>query len=157
MSNGVYRTPTPYSRMEIGPHATEGTLSRRFWGYLIDILVIAAVTLGLGFIVFILGFLTFGLAWAAYAVLPLATATLYNAITISGPSQGTIGMRMAGVRVLDASTGGQVSFLAAAVHAFLFYVGLGTALLVLDILIGFVRSDARMGRDLLTNVVVVRD
>ena len=36
-------------------------------------------------------------------------------------------MRMAGLRVLDATTGGRVSFIAAAVHALLFYVFVSSA------------------------------
>jgi hypothetical protein len=67
-------------------------------------------------------------------------------------------MRMAGVRVLDATTGGRVSFIAAAVHALLFYVALGAAALlwVADVAFGFLRPDRRLGRDLITNVVFVR-
>ncbi len=62
-------------------------------------------------------------------------------------------------RVLDATTGGRVGFIAAAVHALLFYVFVASAgtLWVLDVVFGLLRSDRRMGRDLLTNVVLVRD
>jgi uncharacterized RDD family membrane protein YckC len=67
-------------------------------------------------------------------------------------------MRLMGVRVLDASTGGQVSFVAAAVHALLFYVAVGSAALlwIADVAFGLFRPDRRLARDLLTNVVFVR-
>ena len=141
----------------VEPRTTEGTLGRRFFGYLVDIAVITLLTGLLYVVVAVLGVLTLGLGWLLFGLLPF-TAIIYNAVTISGPSQGTPGMRIAGVRVLDATTGGRVSFLAAAVHAFLFYVALGSAALLwaLDVLIGFVRTDHRLGRDLLTNVVFVR-
>ena len=105
----------------------------------------------------LIGLITFGLGWMLFALLPL-TAIVYNALTVSGPAQGTIGMRMAGVRVLDASTGGGVSFIIAAVHALLFYVELGSAavLWVVDVAFGLFRADRRFARYLLTNVVFVR-
>jgi hypothetical protein len=51
-----------------------------------------------------------------------------------------------------------VSYIAAAVHALLFYVALGSAavLWVADVAFGLFRADRRMARDLLTNVVFVR-
>ena len=142
----------------VDPRATEGTIGRRFFGYLIDIVVIALITVLLWALIGILGILTFGLGWFLFALLPL-TAIVYNAITISGQSQATIGMRTAGLRVLDATTGGRVSMIAAAVHALLFYVFVSSAglLLAIDILFALMRSDRRMGRDLITNVVLVRD
>jgi uncharacterized RDD family membrane protein YckC len=141
----------------IDPRATEGTLGRRFFAYLIDVVVIALLSAVLWVLIGILGLVTFGLAWMLFALLPL-TAILYNAITVSGSSQGTIGMRMAGLRVLDATRGGSVSFIAAAVHALLFYVELGSAALLwmADVVFGLFRADRRMARDLITNVVFVR-
>ena len=47
-----------------------------------------------------LGLLTFGLGWALFALVPL-TAIIYNAVTIGGPAQATVGMRVAGLKVLD--------------------------------------------------------
>jgi uncharacterized RDD family membrane protein YckC len=141
----------------IQPRETEGTLGRRFLGYLVDIVVITVLMGLLYVLVAALGVFTFGLGWLLFGLIPF-TAIVYNAVTISGPSQGTIGMRMAGVRVVDATTGGRVSFIAAAVHAFLFYVALGAAALlwVADVVFGLVRPDRRLGRDLITNVVFVR-
>ncbi|HEX2135096.1 MAG TPA: RDD family protein [Microvirga sp.] len=139
------------------PRATDGTLGRRFFAYLIDIVVIFALWGVLWLAIAILGLFTLGLGWLLFSLLPF-TAIIYNAVTISGPAQGTIGMRLAGVRVFDATTGGRVSFLAAAVHALLFYVALGAAALlwIADVLFGFVREDRRLGRDLITNVVFLR-
>jgi uncharacterized RDD family membrane protein YckC len=143
----------------VNPRATEGTMGRRFLAYMVDIVVLFVLGAILAVAISILGVLTLGLGWFLFPILGVPIAILYNAITISGSSQGTIGMRMAGLRVLDATTGGRVSFVAAAVHALLFYVFVASAgtLLVIDIVFGLFRSDRRMGRDLLTNVVLVRD
>ena len=110
-------------------------LGRRFFAYLIDLLVVLGLTLLLGFAIVILGFLTLGLAWWLFAILGPGTAILYSALTVGGPSQATYGMRALGLRVVDAGTGGPVDLLTAAVHALLFYVAAGTfVLLVLDVL-----------------------
>lgn len=142
----------------VNPQSTEGTMSRRLIAYAVDFVVLFMLGALLLFAISILGVLTFGLGWLLFPVLGVPVAILYNAITISGSSQGTVGMRMAGLRVLDASTGRSVGFLAAAVHALLFYVFVASAglLLALDIGFGLIRSDRRMGRDILTNVVFVR-
>jgi uncharacterized RDD family membrane protein YckC len=148
----AYRTQTA-----VDTRLTEGTLGRRLVAYLIDIVAIGVLTLLLSIVIGFVGIVTFGLGWLLFSLLPL-TAIVYNAITISGPSQGTVGMRMAGVRVLDATTGRRVSFLYAAVHAVLFYVGvLSMAVLwIADVAFGLMRADRRMARDLITNVVFVR-
>jgi uncharacterized RDD family membrane protein YckC len=156
--NGTVPNESYRSYQAIDPRLTEGTLSRRLFAYLVDVVVIFLISAVLGVVISILGLLTFGLGWLLFAVLGIPVAVLYNAITISGSSQGTIGMRMVGVRVLDATTGGRVSFISAAVHALLFYVALGTAALLwlADVAVGLFRSDRRLARDLITNVVFVR-
>ena len=140
----------------IAVNQTDGTLSRRFFAYLIDLLMIVLFSTFLSVVIAVIGLLTFGLGWSLFAILP-ASAIIYNAITVGGPRQSTIGMRMMGLRVVDATTGGPVSMLTAAVHALLFYVAAGTFVLwLLDLFLGFARSDRRLGHDLLTGVVLVR-
>jgi uncharacterized RDD family membrane protein YckC len=140
----------------IAVNQTDGTLSRRFFAYLIDLLMIVLFSTFLSVAIAVIGLLTFGLGWSLFAILP-ASAIIYNAITVGGPRQSTIGMRMMGLRVVDATTGGPVGMLTAAVHALLFYVAAGTFVLwVLDLFLGVARSDRRLGHDLLTGVVLVR-
>src|SRR4051812_14820771 len=137
-------------------YPTDGTLGRRFFAYLIDIVMIALFSLGLSILIAVIGLLTFGLGWSLFAIVP-ASAILYNAITIGGARQSTIGMRMMGLRVVDAATGRPVGMLTAAVHALLFYVAAGTFVLwLLDLFLGVARADRRLGHDLLTGVVLVR-
>ena len=128
MANGPYRTD-PYARPASMPPAagwapaypTEGVISRRLFGYLVDLVMIFLLAALLAVAIGIIGVITLGFGWALFAVLPF-TGILYSAITLGGPKQATIGMRMMGVRGLDAISGGPVDHLRAAVHALLFYV-----------------------------------
>jgi uncharacterized RDD family membrane protein YckC len=136
---------------------TEGVLSRRLIGYLIDLVMIFLLAALLWVAIAVIGVITFGFGWALFAALPF-TGILYSAITLGGSKQSTIGMRAVGVRGVDAFSGGPVDHLRAAAHALLFYVAAGTFLLwVVDVLIGMLRSDGRMGHDLLVGLMFVRD
>jgi uncharacterized RDD family membrane protein YckC len=136
---------------------TDGVLSRRILAYCVDLVAIFMLTLLFGFLIGVAGIVTFGLSWALYAVLVPGTAILYSAATVGGPSQATLGMRMTGVVVRDAETGGPVGPLIAAGHALLFYVAASTFLLLLvDLACGLARADRRLGHDLLAGVVAVR-
>jgi uncharacterized RDD family membrane protein YckC len=152
---GPYVAPTG-SGAGMVMSATEGVLGRRFFAYLIDLLIILALMAVLSIIIGVLGILTLGLGWALYAVVVPGTGILYSAITVGGSRQSTIGMRMMGLRVLRLS-GGRVDWVSAGVHALLFYLAASTFLLwVLDIIIGVARDDRRMGHDLLVGLMVAR-
>lgn len=146
------------------PHAvpvsaggTVGVLGRRFVALLIDLVIIAAFVMALGLAITILGFLTFGLGWLLFAILVPGAAILYTAITMGGPGASTIGMRLCGLRVVDAASGEGIDPLRAAAHALLFYFAASTFLILLvDVVIGFLRGDARLGRDLIVNLIVLR-
>lgn len=148
-----YAAPPPPDVADL----TEGVLGRRLVAYAVDFLIVLALMVPVGFAVLVLGVLSFGLGWLLFVLVAPGTAILYSAVTVGGSNQGTIGMRLAGVRVVEASRGGQVDALTAGVHALLFYVAAGTfALLVVDVLIGFARRDGRLGHDLLVGVVAIR-
>jgi uncharacterized RDD family membrane protein YckC len=157
MSNGRAVSAVELNRYDLDPRLTEGVIGRRVMGYLVDFVMIGIWSIIMMIVISVVGLLTFGLGWSLFALVPL-TAIIYNAVTISGRSQATVGMRMAGLRVVDATTGGRVGFIVAAVHALLFYVAVSTFLLwVCDVLVGFFRNDGRFVHDLLTGVVLIRD
>ncbi|MFC4174865.1 RDD family protein [Microvirga sp. GCM10011540] len=158
MANRSSLPPMNYNSYEVDTRLTEGVINRRFWAYLIDLFVVAVWIVLISIAIFVFGLLTLGLGWGLFVFLPLTALTfiLYNAVTIGGPSQATVGMRYMGLRVVDPS-GRPVSMLAAAVHALLFYVAVSTFLLwACDVLVGFFRDDRRFVRDLLTNMMVIR-
>jgi uncharacterized RDD family membrane protein YckC len=153
----------PYGGQGSGPFGgypslrTDGVLSRRLLAYLVDIVVISILVVVSSFLIGVAGFLTFGLGWMLYAILVPGTAILYSAITVGGSGQGTVGMRLFGLRAIDSTTGGPVGGLVAALHALLFYGAASTfLLLVADIVIGMARADRRLGHDLLVGVLLVR-
>ncbi|PIK70893.1 RDD family protein [Methylobacterium frigidaeris] len=167
---GPYGGPyqgNPYQQGTIPPAApgwagppvlvAHGSLSRRFLAYLLDIVFIFGFSCLLWLAISLLGVITFGVGWALYAILP-ASGVIYSAITVGGPRQSTLGMRMMGLRAVRATTGGPIDWITAAVHALLFYVALSTFLLwLLDIGIGVMRADRRMGHDLVLDLAVVRE
>ncbi|MER2267300.1 RDD family protein [Methylobacterium oxalidis] len=136
--------------------AVRGSLGARFVAYLLDILFIFGFTALLTLAITVLGVITFGLGWTLFAVLP-ASGVLYSMITVGGARQSTVGMRMMGLRVVSPESGRPVDMITAAVHALLFYVALSTFLLwFVDMLFGVMRSDRRLGHDLLLGLAVVR-
>lgn len=157
---------TPQTPMSQGPIEnrdmtrfgnTSGVLGGRLVAYIVDLFIVALIGLVVAMSVTFLGFVTFGIGWMLFPVVGICTAMAYAAITIGGVRQATIGMRVSGLRV-ERSDGGPPDGITAAAHCLLFYVATFTAgLLVLTILIGLFRSDSRMGHDLLTGLVVVRD
>ncbi len=155
MSDPRY-APSPITPIDERPaQDVSGVMGSRVFAWIGDIVVVFALSWLLVIAIGVLGVLTLGLGWLLFPAVA-ATAFAYAAITIGGRRQATWGMRMAGLRV-ETVDGGRPDALAAAVHALLFYVAAGTVgLWVLDILIGFARSDRRLGHDILTGLVVVR-
>lgn len=132
------------------------SLGARFVAYLLDIVFILGFTAVLTVVIALLGVVTFGLAWTLFPVLG-ASGILYSAITVGGAAQSTWGMRLLGLRVVAPESGVRVDVVTAAIHALLFYVALGTFLLwFVDMFVGLVRPDRRLGHDLILGLAVVR-
>lgn len=131
----------------------EGVRTRRIIAFLIDyamviLLLVIAVPL-----IFVLGFATFGAAWLLYVVLTPLVALTYVGWTIGGPSQATIGMRLAGIR-LERYDGRKIDFLTAVVHAVLFWA---SAAIFLPLLLApLVLEHKRTLHDMALGTVVVR-
>lgn len=164
----MLNTPPGYDSTAYVPHAAPGfspnmpvpfvraSLGARFVAYLLDILFIFGFTALLTLAITLIGLVTFGLGWTLFAILP-ASGILYSAVTVGGAGQSTWGMRMMGLRVVTPSSGVRVDVITAGVHALLFYVAISTFLLwAVDILLGLVRADRRLGHDLLLGLAVVR-
>lgn len=136
--------------------AIRASLGGRTVAYLLDILFILGFTALLWLGIAIVGLVTFGLGWALFAILP-ASGVIYSALTVGGARQGTLGMRIMGLRVVAPESGARIDLITAAVHALLFYVAVSTFLLwVVDLAFGLARGDRRLGHDLLLGLAVVR-
>ena len=148
--------PAPRPRYEI-QIATDGVLTRRALAFCLDLIVIGALVILFSMAILVLGFLTFGLAWLLFALLIPGIGLLYSALTVGGPNQATIGMRMMGLRVSRAASTARVDALTAGVHSLLFWLATSTFVLwLLDVIIGMARDDRRVGHDLLVDVIVTR-
>lgn len=128
----------------------EGLLWRRPVAFLIDLVLISAVTAAL----WILNILTFGLLFAVIVFLWIAPIiVIYDTVTIGGPSAATIGMRLMGLEVLSCS-GGKPSYLQAlvmsALFCFLFAVTSG-----LILLLALFTDRRRCLHDMLSGTIVV--
>ncbi len=80
-------------------------------------------------------------------------AFFYNGLSVSGRKMGTPGMRALDLEMRSNGDGGRVSFLAAAVHAVLFYFSLSFPFIFLWTLFA---ENKRLLHDLLADVIVVR-
>ncbi|MBU3732026.1 MAG: RDD family protein [Beijerinckiaceae bacterium] len=147
-------TITP-GQMPTAPNVS-GVLAGRTIAFFVDLLFIGLIWAALFFVLMIpLGIITAGLIWFLVPPLFPVIALLYNGFTISGRKQATPGMRLFGIKMQMAESGGSVSFLIAAVHAIFYYVSV-TILTPLILLVGILRSDGRMLHDLLAGVIAVR-
>lgn len=147
-------SPRPSYEIRI---ATDGVLMRRAFAFCLDLIVIGALVILFAMAILVLGFLTFGLAWLLFALLIPGIGLLYSAMTVGGPNQATIGMRMMGLRVSRALSPARVDPLTAAVHSLLFWLATSTFVLwLVDVVIGVAREDGRVGHDLLVDVIVTR-
>ncbi|MHB2165995.1 RDD family protein [Alsobacter sp. R-9] len=131
-----------------------GVLGARIGAFCVDVVVVFFLWLLFTVVLFVLGFLTFGLSWLLLAPLFPIVALLYNGLTVSGRHRGTIGMRLFGVEMRTVS-GNTPAFVVAAVHALFYYVTV-TTLTPFILLFGLVREDRRMIHDLLSGVIAVR-
>jgi len=153
--------------IEVKPHAYdpatnpelfEGVLARRVIAFFIDVVILSVPILVAGFLIAVLGLLTFGLGWFLFFVLPAAAviwAICYYALTFGGAASATIGMR---VMDLEMRTwyGAPAYALLGAVHAVVFWISV-SALTPLILLVGFFNERGRLLHDLLLGTVVINN
>lgn len=152
---------SPVSTRDPGPVVTyapvedgAGVLGARLGAWVVDVCVISILWLVFALALFILGFLTFGLAWTLLGPLWPIVAVLYSGFTVSGSQRATLGMRLFGVE-LRTLAGQTAPFVVAAVHAVFFYVSV-SMLTPLVLLFGLFRQDRRLLHDLLAGLIAVR-
>ncbi|MCB1518045.1 MAG: RDD family protein [Hyphomicrobiaceae bacterium] len=76
------------------PELFEGVLTRRVVAYIIDVVIMFLICVAVLLIGTILGFVTFGLVWAALVFAIPASIIIYYAATLGSPRRATIGMQM---------------------------------------------------------------
>ena len=109
--------PDPVS----APELFDGILTRRVMAYVVDLAIMGALVLAATLIGGILGFLTFGLAWAALVFVVPGVIVAYYAVTLGSHKRATIGMQMMDI-VLTPTRGQPLDGWMAILHAGLFWL-----------------------------------
>src|SRR6476646_9008304 len=138
------------------PELFRGVLTRRFFAFLIDLVVLSIpVILGVIFIA-VFGVVTLGLGWALFWLVWPASiiwALVYYGSSLGGPHSATIGMR---VMDLEMRTwdGAPAYFVLGAMHAVLFWVSV-SFFSPLVVLVGLFNGRRRLLHDILIGTVVI--
>ena len=135
------------------PRLYGGLILRRSLAYLVDVLIIAVLGLCLGFVLSLIGILSFGLlsplAIVAMALWPLAYHSFFIATRGATPGMGLFGLE------LRDWGGGRVEPLQAVLVVLLFYVTVSlTAWLVLIVVL--LNDRGRALHDILAGTIMVR-
>ncbi|MCK0195687.1 RDD family protein [Ancylobacter sp. 6x-1] len=140
----------------VQPEYFHGVLSRRLLAFLVDLVIIGAPIVAASVLIFILGFITFGLGWHLFALLSpafLLWGLIYTGLTLGGPHGATIGMRMVGLemRCMD---GAPMTALLAVMSVVLYWVSV-TMLSPLVVLVPLFNRRRRMLHDFIIGTVVI--
>lgn len=131
---------------------TAGVLSRRVFGWLLDIVLIGLLTMLLHWLLILFGVLTLGIGFSALALLP-AVPFLYNFLSLLSLPSATPGQRITGLTVRRHADLGPPGAIQALVYVVLYYATLAMPLLLL---VALFTPRHRTLHDLLTGLVVVR-
>ena len=109
--------PDPHT----APELFEELLARRVAAYIIDVVILAAITLGTIIVGTVLGLVTLGAAFFALPfAIPIAIALYYGA-TLGSVKRATVGMRIMDI-VLTPTRGAPLNGIRAFIHPVVFWV-----------------------------------
>lgn len=139
------------------PELFSGLLTRRFFAFLIDLIVLAIpLVLAIIFIT-LFGLVTLGLGWALFWLVSPASviwALLYYGFSLGGPHSATLGMRAMDVQ-MRTWFGEPAYFLLGATHAVIFWISI-SILTPFILLVGLFNRRRRMLHDIILGTVIVR-
>ncbi len=130
--------------------ALVGVRRRRVAAVALDLVLVSALAFGLWLALLVL---TFGLSLVILPPLFPFVAFFYNGFSVSGPAMATPGMRLCGLELRTDAAGARVSFVAAALHAVLFYFSWTVPPILL---VSLITRDKRCLHDMLSGVIAVR-
>jgi uncharacterized RDD family membrane protein YckC len=138
------------------PELFRGVLTRRFFAFLIDLVVLSVpVILGYLFIA-VFGLLTLGLGWALFWLAWPASvvwAIVYYGASLGGPHSATVGMRVMDLE-LRTWYGAPGYFVLGATHAVLFWVSI-SFLSPLVLLVGLFNGRRRLLHDVILGTIII--
>src|ERR1700691_4459242 len=138
------------------PELFRGVLTRRFFAFLIDLLVLSIpVILAVVFIA-VFGVVTLGLGWALFWLVSPASfiwALVYYGASLGGPHSATIGMRMMDLEMRP-RYGAPAYFVLGSMHAVVFWVSV-SFLTPAVVLVGLFNGRRRLLHDIILGTVVI--
>jgi uncharacterized RDD family membrane protein YckC len=138
------------------PELFRGVLGRRFFAFLIDLVILGVpVLLGVIFIA-LFGLLTLGLGWMLFwLVSPLSAiwAIVYYGLSLGGPHSATVGMRVMDLQ-LRTYSGEPGYFLLGAAHAVLYWISV-SVLTPFIVLVGLFNRRKQLLHDLVLGTVII--
>jgi uncharacterized RDD family membrane protein YckC len=138
------------------PELFRGVLGRRFFAFLIDLVILGVpVLLGVIFIA-LFGLLTLGLGWMLFwLVSPLSAiwAIVYYGLSLGGPHSATVGMRVMDLQ-LRTFSGEPGYFLLGAAHAVLYWISV-SVLTPFIVLVGLFNRRKQLLHDLVLGTVII--
>ena len=138
------------------PELFRGVLTRRFFAFLIDLVVLSVPVILACLFIAVFGIVTLGLGWALFWLVSPASivwALVYFGASLGGPHSATIGMR---VMDLEMRTwyGAPSYFVLGAMHAVLFWVSV-SFLSPLVVLVGLFNGRRRLLHDIVLGTVII--
>lgn len=127
--------------------------TNRVFAFLVDALLIGALTLLSCVLVFFLGVFTLGLGWLLFPILWPAVALVYVAVTLGGATSATPGMRAMGL-TMRMTDGRRPDMLIAAIHALLFWFSV-SLLTPLVLIVSLLNGEKRLLHDIILSTIVV--
>ena len=142
--------PVAPGRAGLPMGALSGVRTRRMLAVCLDLIAVSILSFGLW-----LALLVLTLGWSLLFLPPLFpfVAFFYNGFSVSGRKMGTPGMRAMDLEMRTDRVGARVSFIAAAVHAVLFYFSWMFPPVFLWSLFA---DDKRCLHDIFADVIVIR-
>ena len=138
------------------PELFRGVLTRRFFAFLIDLVVLAIPVILACLFIAVFGVVTLGLGWALFWLVSPASivwALVYFGASLGGPHSATLGMRMMDLE-MRTWYGAPSYFVLGAMHAVLFWVSV-SFLTPLVVLVGLFNGRRRLLHDILLGTVVI--
>jgi uncharacterized RDD family membrane protein YckC len=138
------------------PELFRGVLTRRFFAFLIDLVVLSIpVILAVVFIA-VFGIVTLGLGWMLFWLVSPASviwALVYYGASLGGPHSATIGMRMMDLE-MRTWYGAPTYFVLGAMHAVVFWVSV-SFLTPAILLVGLFNGRRRLLHDIILGTVII--
>jgi uncharacterized RDD family membrane protein YckC len=138
------------------PELFRGVLTRRFFAFLIDLLVLSIPVILACVFIAVFGVVTLGLGWALFWLVSPASviwALIYYGASLGGPHSATLGMRAMDLE-LRTWYGTSGYFVLGAMHAVLFWVSV-SVLSPLVLLVGLFNGRRRLLHDILLGTVII--